>query len=88
MGAAVQFNIAGAGANFEGRPPAVDGGGQVVAGVAVLLRGVGEVDAYVTGTGRGFQVEVGIRREVEPDRAGAAGDVGFAGETAFDLDVA
>ena len=85
---AVDLDVAGAGANLEGRAAAVDGRGEVMARVVVLLGSAGEVDVDVAGAGGGFEVEVGVGGEVQPDAAGAGGEIGCSGEVTFGLDIA
>ena len=80
--------VARTGADFERSAAAVDGAGEVMAGVVILLRRVGEADVDVTGAGRGFEIEVGVGGEVQLDVAGAGAELGCAGEMAVGLDIA
>ena len=68
----IDLHIAGPSAYLQRRAAAVDRAGEVVAGVVVLVRRVGQVNVDVAGAGGGLQVEVGVVAEVEFHAAGAA----------------
>ena len=69
----VDLYVARTRSDFEGGAAAVDGRGEVMAGVFPLLGSSGKVDVNVALTGGGFEVEVGIRSEVQTDTSGAGG---------------